>query len=455
MRQILQLPLLPNGTARSNIAGILPLSSLIEFIDVETKLHSYELSGRGIAWNWPITPVGARLILERCDPEKNKHSVCLLDGDERTPPLQCIDMRYADMYVSASRFTVRTCIEVAPLLHTVQYIESDPYRLQRLDIIHVYSDPPPSLWDGEPELPRVHHPTRSILTKFSTKWLAVLLIGWVVWAAAVVITIICACHLALSYLLMLPVTGLCVRSAFGHSARRLLVGELGKDGQYWRRSVIVANHCNETDWALFIGDSRLVNALLNKPLLRSSHTPQKYHTFNYKNFLEFFFRVLIAGQWGLILAASAQQGWDAIFISVAIILCSCTSSFIFRTSDSVSSWLTSNGVGVEKMSVTFTGRRAMLSAMIAVNPDRNAKNQWLDPILTASPSRTEWEVQVRKRLLDGVEPTGNQFLVECIQEGVQKASEINKWLLHREIYHGVPPRPEPQTPFVITPPKLP
>jgi hypothetical protein len=233
------------------------------------------------------------------------------------------------------------------------------------------------------------------------------------------------------------------------------VGELGKDVQYWRRSVIVANHCNETDWALFIGDSRLVNALLNKPLLRSSHTPQKYHTFNYKNFLEFFFRVLIAGQWGLILAASAQQGWDAIFISVAIILCSCTSSFIFRTSDSVSSWLTSNGVGVEKMSVTFTGRRAMLSAMIAVNPDRNAKNQWLDPILTASPSRTEWEVQVQKRLLDGVEPTGNQFLVECIQEGVQKASEINKWLLHREIYHGVPPRPELQTPFVITPPKLP
>jgi len=454
MRQILQLPSLPNGTSQSNIAGILPLSSLIEFIDVETKLHCYELSGRGIAWNWPITPVGARLILERCGPEKSKHySVCLLDGDERTPPLQCIDMRFASVYVSASRFTVRTCIEIAPLLRTVQYDESDPFRLQRLDIIHVYSDP--HLWGGEAGLPGVHHPQRSILTKFNIKWAVILLVGWAIWAAAVVISIICACPLALSYLLTLPVTGLCIRSAFGRSARRLLVNKLGKDGQYWRRSVIVANHYNEIDWAIFIGDSRIINGVLNKPLLRSNHTTQELRSSKYKNSLKFFFRVLIAGQWGVILAASAQQSWDAIFISVAIILCACTSSFIFRASDSVSSWLASNGIGVEKMSVTFTGRRAMLSAMIAVNPDRDLKNQWLDPILNASPGRTEWEEQVWKRLLDGVEPTGAPFLVECIQEGVQKASEINKWLLQREIYHNVPPRPEPQTPFIITSPKSP
>ena len=451
MRQILRLPSLPNGSARSNLAGILPLSSLIDFIDVDTKLHCYELSGRGIAWNWPVTPAGARLVLERC--ENQHHSVCLLDSDERTPALQCIDMRYGSMYVSANRFTVRTCIWLAPLLHTPQCDESNPYRLQRLNIIHVYSDPP--LWDGEPGLLEAHHPRRSVLRRFSTKWLVVLLVGWAIWAAAVVFSIICACPLALSYLLTLPATGLGIRSAFGHSARRLLISEPGKDGQCWRRSIIVANHWNETSWSLFIGDSRLVNALLNKPLLRSTHNTQEFHPSKYKNSLKFFFRVLIAGQWGLIIAASAQQGWDAILISVAITLCACTSSFIFRTSDSVSSWLESNNIGVEKMSVTFTGRRAMLSAMFAVNPDSNVNNQWLDPILEPSPDRTKWEEQLRKRLLDGVEPTGDRVLAEYIQEGVQKASEINNWLLEREGYYNVPPRPESQTPFIVTSPKLP
>jgi hypothetical protein len=56
MWPVLNLPSLRNGTPQANIAGILPLTSLIEFIDIEAKLHCYQLSGRGIAWNWPSTP---------------------------------------------------------------------------------------------------------------------------------------------------------------------------------------------------------------------------------------------------------------------------------------------------------------------------------------------------------------------------------------------------------------
>ena len=56
-------------------------------------------------------------------------------------------------------------------------------------------------------------------------------------------------------------------------------------------------------------------------------------------------------------------------------------------------------------------------------------------------------------LVDGVKQEGEGRLIKPIQEGVQKASEINKWLLERELHHNVPPRPQPQTPFIIMPPK--
>ena len=88
MLQILKLPQLPNGTPQSSLAGILPLSSLIKLINVETKLHCYELSGFGMAWNWPITPAGTWLMLEHCSTKKDNNSMrCLLDSGEHTFPL--------------------------------------------------------------------------------------------------------------------------------------------------------------------------------------------------------------------------------------------------------------------------------------------------------------------------------------------------------------------------------
>jgi hypothetical protein len=194
---------------------------------------------------------------------------------------------------------------------------------------------------------------------------------------------------------------------------------------------------------------------LNKPLLHTDHAAQ----FKHRRFLKPFLRLLIAAQWGLILVASAEQNWDAILISIGIIFCAYTSSFIFRTSDSIASWLTSNHVGIEKMSATFTGRRAMLSAMLAVNPDRqndgSLRTDWLDPILKPSADRVKWVQQLQRRLFDNVEPDadGMPFLIDFIKEGVQKASYINEWLLRREKYHNVPTRPDPQTPVIITPPK--
>jgi hypothetical protein len=45
------------------LAGILPLSAFIEFIDIATKVHLFKLNGSVALWNWPVTPPGARLLL--------------------------------------------------------------------------------------------------------------------------------------------------------------------------------------------------------------------------------------------------------------------------------------------------------------------------------------------------------------------------------------------------------
>ena len=136
-------------------------------------------------------------------------------------------------------------------------------------------------------------------------------------------------------------TGVWVRAVFGTRARWLIRAEKTN----WRRGVVVADHFNGTNWYLFFGNTTLVDSLLNKPLLRADYGLPSKHT------LKFILRMLIAAQWGLILAASEMQNWDAIIISIFIIFCVCTTAFIFRTQDSVASWLKSNQIGLEKMVV--------------------------------------------------------------------------------------------------------
>src|SRR2546430_1215603 len=50
------------STWLQQLAGIIPLTALIEFVDPPTVLHTFELSGSVPLWNWPVTPAGARLL---------------------------------------------------------------------------------------------------------------------------------------------------------------------------------------------------------------------------------------------------------------------------------------------------------------------------------------------------------------------------------------------------------
>ena len=131
MDRIIKLPSLGVG-ASAQLAGILPLSSLLEFVDVVTKLHLYELSGRGIAWNWPVTPVGARVLLDRARVwSDDLTQPCVLDGGERLPPLNCIDMRLGDAFVCANHSTVRQSINATPI--------HESYRVPDLTLKYMYS----------------------------------------------------------------------------------------------------------------------------------------------------------------------------------------------------------------------------------------------------------------------------------------------------------------------------
>jgi hypothetical protein len=332
-------------------------------------------------------------------------------------------MRWGDHYNCLNPFTIRVCIESTPCIQRLTIPDEVLYRPQQLQIIHVF------LEDGDIE----GH--KYFVHNFSPKWLGVLLIGWILWLGISLFSILAACPISCAYLFVVAFTGVWVRSVFGTRARRLVQAEQ----THWRRGVVVADHFNDTNWYLFFGNNALVNSLLNKPLLRADYALPSKHT----SFMKFILRVLIAAQWGLILAASAMQSWDAIIISCFIIFCASTSTFVFRPHDSAESWLKSNKIGLEKMIVHFSGRRAMLSAMYAIHP--NDTFRWVDPILAPSDGRTAWESALVGFVQRGLEPDVH---ANAIREGTQKASDVNTWLRRSEEVHRLPPRDPTQHPFL-------
>ena len=87
-------PLPPLAPWLQQLAGILPLCALIEFIDNATKLHVFQLNRSVPIWNWPVTPAGARLLLSSGGLSADE--ACHLDQAGQSPVLHCIDGRYGD-----------------------------------------------------------------------------------------------------------------------------------------------------------------------------------------------------------------------------------------------------------------------------------------------------------------------------------------------------------------------
>jgi len=119
------------------LAGILPLTALIEFIDIPTKLRVFELSGSVSLWNWPITPVGARLFLL----DEYTAYACCLDEAGYSQTIHCIDGRHGDCYPSSSPATMRLGMSTqgidTKVSNTSVNMKDVEARKQRLEVFNI------------------------------------------------------------------------------------------------------------------------------------------------------------------------------------------------------------------------------------------------------------------------------------------------------------------------------
>ena len=375
--QLLQLPALRPWTQQ--LAGILPLSGLIEFIDVGMKLHLYELTGRVPFWNWPITPAGARLLLS---PE-DTHYACCLDRPARSLALHCVDGRYGDTYNCSAPTTIRLCVIAKPTVVIIpnksSNLAKEKERNQKWTVVYITQRAAASSDAGKRFSPR------------HLRYWIICTIGWVCWIVLVVTTAMARLYHGLTYLLLMPMTGLVVRVTHGYRPRHLLK----PDGSSFDRLVIASDSLNASEWWAFYGKSSLINSILNKPLCRATKSVES-------KALGWILRLLIAGQWVLAVGSCALQDWNAIFISFWIVLCAIESAYGYTAEDNVEDWLRQDcKVTSKHFRTMFSSRRALLSALVYLNPDSKDKcTKWIDPILVDAQDRREWEAAMLLALND-------------------------------------------------------
>ena len=409
------LPLPPLEPWTQQLAGILPLSALIEFIDVAAKLHSTELDTAVCLWNWPITPSGARLMLANEDLEH----ACCLDRTQHSATLHCFDGRHGDWYPSSTPTTTRMCCQTSPVHKMIPCRTLGPFeppaRKQKLEIVQLVPSSNSPL--GKAGL-------RNYARRAFKRYNLVSVTGWSLWTAAVVISVLSRLYLALPYLILMPLTGLTVRNIHGAQPRQLLDNRLSQH----RRLVVAADSLNGSRWMGFLGSNFTINSLLNKPLYQRGAAAERF-----QRPLRAFLMLLILGQWTLAIGACAQQGWDALFIAVWIGLCAVATSYGYPTQSAVRAWLRREcGLAVTRVVAEFSSRRALLSALVYLNPDsRERRTAWIDPILKPCEDRQAWEKALLDCILYGEadEKARNQYWWRFIEEGLQVGREIEQALI--------------------------
>jgi hypothetical protein len=416
----------------SELAGILPLSALIDFVDAPKALHILQLGGKVPLWCWPVTPSASRMLLN-IDPNAAE---CCLDVAKRSDKPFCLDGCYGDKYPMANAETVRMCLE-ASKCHTIdddrqsesKAREADR-RPQQLEFIVIR---PTQIEDQS-------SPSRNLDENGYTRWLFRLYVatGWILWACLIACCVLLRCWLALAFLVITILTGLNVHSIHGGQPRRLG----SRDKSLFNRLVISADHENESNWRAFYGRSDLVNSLLNWPLVADKRTPNRW--------LHHTLRALALAQWSLAIGAAALKGWDAYFISFWILLCIVSISYVFATKRDAKEWMVNNAkIRTESYRVELSSRRALLNTLIALNPDtfgsvdqnsnrtfKDGSLLWLDSILKQGRARTSWETascramncEMDTESFDQVEKDYqnpvDHYWWSFVKEGLKMAAEI-------------------------------
>ncbi|KAI1490446.1 hypothetical protein F5X96DRAFT_549945 [Biscogniauxia mediterranea] len=370
--------LLSAYTWPGQLAGILPLSALIDFLDIPRALHVFELTGSVPLWCWPVTPSGSRLLLS----PRTLEEPCCLDKFGNSQSLICLDGRYGDMYNAASPETLRLCLAIAPRIYVVNNHDNtrENRRPQNLTVVH---------------MTRADCPKRS---RHSWALFCASAVGWILLVGLIMATIILKCYISLSFLLVIPTTGAIISTTRRGDPPTLR----DTPGSDYNRLVIAALHMNETDWWAFYGETTIVNAFLNLPLRVKRFSGTNHWAFDVA------LRILILGQWSLAIGAAADQGWDAYIITFWIVFCIVSNIWVFSTRNCCKDWLEKySGFRLKRIETKLSSRRALLNTLIALNPDSfpfdpiSKQNiletlypgslAWIDPILKHCPDRSLWE----------------------------------------------------------------
>lgn len=382
------IPLPPLSPWLQQLAGILPLCALVEFIDVATKLHIFELNRSVPIWNWPVTPAGARLLLSSGGSTTDNE--CYLDQVGHSPVLHCIDGRYGDWYPSNTQTTTRMCTSkpsaytfVPNLSPNLADLQARKQKLEVISLKRLKWTPLQSrgkgrsiclaLWD------RVIRTTGS---QHSTMYSLISGIGWILWTGAITVCFMSRLYIAGVYLLLMPLTGLVVSYTHGGKPRRLLDGRPSP----FKRLVVTTSSLNGNHWQAFYGESNTLNSLLNKPLVCAATSSTSVP-------LRLLLRLLIVCQWALALGSCTLQDWNALVVSFWISYCAFFASYAYPPAKAARDWMEfSCRHVIEITSAEFSSRRSMLGALIYLNPDSVERStSWINPILADCADRRAWE----------------------------------------------------------------
>jgi hypothetical protein len=417
--------LLTVGHWTQELAGILPLSGLIDFLNVPLALHIYQLTKTVPLWCWPITPSGSRLLLS----EAASDGSCCLDRYGTTTAPICLDGRYGDSYPMANPETLRLCLKTVKttiISNNHQNMQRQDKRLQILEVIHVQRS------------------TRCPQKKQPVHFYAASCLGWTLHFGLIALAATLACYVTLAYTMILLLTGWVVSIMYGGKPRQLRV----EHGSKYNRLVVAALHMNETRWQAFYGESSVINSLLNWPLRNEQNSRSMLWA------SRLALRILILGQWALILGASVLKGWDAYFITFWILFCIIWQSHLFSPERRAKKWMEYFAdVEMERYEVQLSSRRALLNCIIALNPDTfpidsatgngdysafyEGATKWIDPILKRDPDRASWEEATRLAMVEA-NSQATPFINskgECMRKGpavLQSAENEDK--LHTTRY---------------------
>ena len=391
------------------LAGILPLSALIDFIEIPPKLHTLQLTGAVPLWSWAVTPSGSRLLLAK--QEKLASQDCYQDRFGNTLALEVLDGRYGQRYFASNPETLRLMLSAYPITEIVNDHVNVAgldfvLRTQNLEVVHIKRHVPNftsrshPLWD---QIPINSLRNASYLYLFANS------LGWVLFVCTVVMSAFFRTWISFAFLLLIPVTGIVVFCLYGSQPRRLLVEKKSS----WVRLLVVTEHMDSADWLIVYGESTLVNSLLNRPLKPNgpSLSPGMEAAFY------LLLRLFILCQWGLALAAAATKTWNSYFICFWIAFSIFSHAFLITPANSAKDWseLQAN-LRVERFGIRVSSRRALVNTIVALNPDTfrfdeetNAPDmntfstegiRWIDPVLIQSRNRRSWEEATRKAMAE-------------------------------------------------------